>query len=132
MKKNKHFSILDKEFSVEGTVSAKGQLIIKGKVKGTLIGDNVIISEEGVVEAEAQTTRMTIGGRFEGFVQASEELIILSTGSCSGKIVCKNFIVEAGGVLNAEVHCMVENAGEESPEVVPLNGKLDEPTYNPA
>jgi len=106
--KFKIFSILDKEFTVEGTVSAKGQLIIKGTVKGTLLADNVIIAEEGAVYAEAEVSRMTVGGKFEGYVRASEELVILSTGHCSGKIVCKDFVVEAGGVLNAEVSCMVD------------------------
>jgi len=106
--KSKIFSILDNEFTVEGTLSAKGQLIIKGTVKGSLMGDSVIIAEEGVVYAEADVVRMTVGGKFEGYVRASDELVILSTGSCSGKIVCKDFVVEAGGVLNAEVNCMVD------------------------
>lgn len=115
-RKNKSFSILDKQFSLEGTVSAKGQLIIKGTVQGTLIGENVIIAEEGAVHAEAEVTRMTIGGKFEGFVRASQELVILSTGRCSGKIVCRDFVVEAGGVLNAEVSCMVDTLTESSQE----------------
>jgi len=116
-KKSKYFSILDKEFTVEGTVSAKGQLIIKGSVKGTLIGENVIIAEDGSVEAEAKVARMTIGGVFKGHVRASEELVVLSTGNCSGKIECKDFIVEAGGILNAEVTCRVSKK-EKLPEKV--------------
>lgn len=105
--KNKHFSILDNHFSMEGVVEASGQLIIKGAVKGTLRADTVVIAEGGVVQAEAHVTRMTIGGSFEGVVTAAEELVILATGCCSGKIRCKHFVVEAGGVLNAEVSCMI-------------------------
>mmetsp|Transcript_27598 Transcript_27598/g.12846 ORF Transcript_27598/g.12846 Transcript_27598/m.12846 type:complete len:84 (+) Transcript_27598:350-601(+) len=48
---------------------------------------------------------MTIGGSFQGEVIASKELIILSTGVCVGKVECKDFVVENGGVLNAEVFC---------------------------
>ena len=40
----------------------------------------------------------------------SEELIILSTGNCAGKVVCKNLVVEAGGILNAEVTCISDQS----------------------
>jgi len=104
--KSKDFSIIDKELTVDGTISSKGKLVIKGVVKGTLIGETVIIAEEGKVFAETKASSMTIGGTFEGEIRASKELIILSTGNCSGKVVCKDFVVEAGGVLNAQVNCI--------------------------
>ena len=105
-KDSKDFSIIDKELTIDGTVSTKGRLIIKGVVKGTLIGETVIIAEEGAVYADTKVKSMTIGGTFEGEVRASNELILLSTGNCSGKIVCKDFVVETGGILNAQVTCI--------------------------
>ncbi len=104
--KSKDFSIIDKELTVEGKVSTKGKLVIKGRIKGTLLGDIVIIAKEGVVQADTRASRMTIGGTFEGDVHVSDELVILETGNCSGKIVCKDFVVEAGGILNADVTCV--------------------------
>ena len=103
---SKDFSIIDRELSVDGTVSTNGRLIVKGVVKGTLVGENVVIAEEGAVYADAKVASITIGGIFEGEIRASKELIILSTGSCKGKIVCKDFVVEAGGILNAQVTCI--------------------------
>lgn len=105
---SKNFSIIDKELSVDGTVSTKGKLIVKGIVKGTIVGENVVIAEEGAVYADAKVTSITIGGTFEGEVRASKELIILSTGHCKGKIVCNDFVVEAGGNLNAQVTCLAD------------------------
>jgi len=107
--KSKDFSIIDKELTVDGTISSKGKLVIKGVVKGTLVGETVIIAEEGTVLAETKVASMTIGGTFEGEIRASKELIILSTGNCSGKIVCKDFVVEAGGILNAQVNCITSH-----------------------
>jgi cytoskeletal protein CcmA (bactofilin family) len=98
-------SIIDKELTVEGMVSFKGQLIVKGNVKGNLYGDIVVIAEEGAVQAQTTVSQITIGGAFEGELRVSEKLTILSTGRCSGKIACKIFEVEAGGILNAEVNC---------------------------
>ena len=68
----KHFSIIDEGFTIEGTVSGKGRLIIKGTVKGTVTGDNVVIAENGVVHADARANEMTIGGSFYGEVDAEK------------------------------------------------------------
>lgn len=104
--KSDNISIIDEGLTVDGTISAKGKLVIKGTVKGTLVGETVIVAEEGVICADTKVESITIGGKFEGELSASNELIILSTGSCGGKVVCKNLVVEAGGILNAEVNCI--------------------------
>ena len=104
--KSKNFSIIDQDLTVEGTIFCKGKLVIKGSVKGTLDGDIVIVANEGSVYAKTKVASMTIAGRFEGNIEASEELIILSTGTCSGKVTCKNLVVEANGKLNAHVVCI--------------------------
>ena len=102
---SKDFSIIDKELTVDGTVSTKGRLIIKGLLKGTVIGENVVIAEEGSVFAVANVASMTIGGTFEGEIRASKKLILLSTGKCTGKIICKDLVVETGAICNAHVTC---------------------------
>jgi cytoskeletal protein CcmA (bactofilin family) len=100
----KEISIIDKELKIDGSVASKGTLIIKGVIKGTLTGETVVIAQGGEVYAETKASSMTIGGKFEGDVSATEELIILSTGNCSGKVECKNLTVENGGILNASVN----------------------------
>jgi cytoskeletal protein CcmA (bactofilin family) len=100
------FSIIDKELTIDGMVSTTGRLIVKGILKGTVIGKNVVIAEEGSVYANAKVASMTIGGTFEGEIRALKELILLSTGKCTGKVVCKNLVIEIGAVLNAEVTCL--------------------------
>ncbi len=101
--KSENISIIDKGLTVDGSLSVKGKLVIKGTVKGTLVGETVIVAKEGVICADTKVTNITIGGIFDGELEASNELIILSTGNCTGKVVCKNLVVEAGGKLNADV-----------------------------
>ncbi len=103
--KSKNFSIIDNGLTVDGTVSCNGKLVIKGTVKGILEGETIIIAKEGAAYADTKVKSMTIGGKFEGKIQCSDELLILSTGNCSGQIVCNDLVVEAGAVLNAEVSC---------------------------
>ena len=65
------FSIIDKGMTVDGSVVGKGNLVVKGTVKGTLSGESVVISEEGHVAADTRAQTMTIGGSFEGRVETS-------------------------------------------------------------
>ena len=96
-------SIIDKELTIDGTVSTSGRLIVKGILKGTVIGQNVVIAEEGSVYANAKVASITIGGTFEGEIRALKKLILLSTGKCIGKVVCRDLVVETGAILNAQV-----------------------------
>ncbi|MCJ7615059.1 MAG: polymer-forming cytoskeletal protein, partial [Desulfobacterales bacterium] len=64
--KSKNISIIDQETTVDGTFSCKGRLIIKGAVKGTLLGDIVTIAKEGAVYADVKAVSITIGGIFAG------------------------------------------------------------------
>jgi len=99
-------SIIDKDLTIDGTVSSTGRLIVKGILKGTVIGKNVVIAEEGSVYANVKVASMTIGGTFEGEIRALKKLILLSTGKCTGKVVCKDLVIETGAILNAQVTCL--------------------------
>jgi cytoskeletal protein CcmA (bactofilin family) len=115
-KSNKEISIIDKGLEMEGHISSKGSIIVKGKVKGTIDGDTLIIAQEGIVEADARVKNMTVDGRFDGEVVATEKLVILSKGSCAGTIKCKILVVEAGGGLNAKVSYFPSNENGGKPE----------------
>ncbi len=101
--RSKNISIIDKGELVDGTLACKGRLVVNGTVKGNLEGDNIIVSQDGIIKADTKVNNMTLGGTFEGRIRVAQELIILSTGNCSGKIFCKNIVMEAGGMLNASV-----------------------------
>jgi cytoskeletal protein CcmA (bactofilin family) len=101
--KSKNLSIIDKDLVLDGSISSMGNLVIRGRVQGSLVGEKVVIAEEGALLADVEVSSLTIGGVFEGEVRASKELIILSTGSCTGTVCCESLIVESGGLLNAGV-----------------------------
>ena len=100
---NQIFSIIDRGLEVDGALVDKGNLVVKGTVKGTLTGKSLVISEEGTILADVKVETMTIGGRFEGRVETSGQLLILATGRCSGEVVCGDLVVQPGGQLNAGI-----------------------------
>lgn len=123
--KNSNISIFDSELRLKGVFSFKGRLILKGSFEGTIAGGNLIIAEEGVVLAEINAENVTIGGQFEGYITALNEVVILSTGICSGKISCKSLVVETGGLLNGDIRCTKDLNTE--PEKKPVSVEKDEP-----
>lgn len=104
MEKNSdRISIVDQDAVVEGTLAFKGLLVVRGTVKGYLEAEEVIVAEQGAIFAEMRAQRLTIDGTFDGSLWVSGDLNILAGGKCFGKVTCKNLVVEAGGVLNADV-----------------------------
>ena len=122
-KGSKNLSIIDSDLQIEGKIESKGRLIIKGTVRASIIGETIIIAEGGSVYSDANVESITIGGSFEGDIKASNELIILSTGKCSGKASCKDLVVENGGILNADVTCRTSKAlnNEEISDFTPID-----------
>lgn len=102
-RKKTFLSIVDDGFSMEGTIEFTGELLIRGRVGGKVQGDTVTIAEEGVANADMTVQRLTIGGCFEGSVHAAEELVVLATGRCKGRVQCLNLVVHEGGRLDADV-----------------------------
>ena len=93
-KKTSSLSIIDDGIAVDGSIEFTGELLIRGSLTGKVTGDTVTIAEEGTVKADMQIKRMTVGGLFEGDVQAAEELVVLPNGECRGKVVCKQLVVQ--------------------------------------
>jgi cytoskeletal protein CcmA (bactofilin family) len=98
-------SIVEKGLTIDGEVSFTGQLTVMGTVKGSLVGEHIVIAEEGVVVAETKATFITIAGTFRGRLTVAGQLLVLSTGNCSGIIECQDLQMEAGGVLNGNINC---------------------------
>jgi cytoskeletal protein CcmA (bactofilin family) len=98
-------TFIEKGVTLEGSVSFEGRLTIHGTVKGSLVGDHIVIAEEGVVMAETQASFMSIAGVFKGRLTVSGKMVLLPTGNCSGNIACREMELIAGGVLNGKIRC---------------------------
>ena len=96
------FSIIDIGTEFDGKLLCKGKMIINGMLKGSITGENITVGEQGYLFADTISDSLIIGGRFQGKAE-SATVTVLSTGYCEGEIVCKNLVVEPGGVLNAQV-----------------------------
>ena len=102
--KSKSFSIIDNGVTLKGDLCFEGQLIIKGVVSGALRGETLVVAEGATVCADVQADSITVAGRLEGGV-CGNTIRVLASGSCSGRIICRNLTVDVGGVIDAEIVC---------------------------
>jgi cytoskeletal protein CcmA (bactofilin family) len=124
--KKNSLSIIDDGIAVDGSIEFTGELLVRGRLTGRVVGDTVTIAEEGTVRADMQVQRMTVGGFFEGEANVADELVILPNGHCKGKIICQNLVVQEGGILNADVsHLRSPGGYREKIISAPTNGVID-------
>jgi len=102
---NQILSILDNGVVINGDIESDGEIIVRGKVKGTVKAETLVIADTGIVEADCTADGVIIGGTYNGNLTVNGIMKILSTGKCSGKVLCKDMVVENGSTLNASVDC---------------------------
>ncbi|MBF0449494.1 MAG: polymer-forming cytoskeletal protein [Candidatus Magnetomorum sp.] len=106
MAKNKHpLSIINHGLTINGEIECNGEVIIKGNVSGKIKAEILVIADTGCVEADCEVGTVIIGGDYNGNLTVNGIMKILSSGKCSGKVLCQDMVVENGSTLNASVDC---------------------------
>ncbi len=100
---NKMATVIGHGTYINGTISVEGTLRVDGQIEGELrsTGD-VIVGETGHVIANIAAKNVTVAGKVQGNIDASEQLDILSGGKVFGDISVANLIVGQGGILQGK------------------------------
>lgn len=119
-RQKQRMAIIDSDVHVKGQISGKGRLVVRGSVEGDIEIDELIVAEGGKVQGDTVCSILTIGGIISGQQSVKDLMVVLSTGRCVGQVTCGRMVVEAGGRLEAEVHCLdgsceLEPSPKESP-----------------
>ncbi|MCL6580508.1 MAG: polymer-forming cytoskeletal protein [Firmicutes bacterium] len=97
---------------IKGSVRATGGIRIDGRVEGEIHHEgDLIIGEEGVVEASIKTRNATVAGEVHGNVEASGRVEIVSTGKIFGDIVVTTLVINEGAVFDGRCQ-MRQGEGE--------------------
>ena len=97
---SKFDTLIGKNTSFEGTLTAKGTLRIDGSVKGDIkVDGDVYIGEESVIVGNISCSNIVVGGNVNGNVATNQQLRITSTGKISGDISVKSLIIDENGVF---------------------------------
>lgn len=97
-------SIVAKDLTISGDLQAEGVIRVEGRVIGNVhAGDQVLISEGGIVEGDVVTREAIVGGRVHGSVTAEERAELQASSVVHGDIVTRRLLVQEGGQVNGTV-----------------------------
>lgn len=96
----------------EGTVQIEsGGIRVDGKVKGNLVSsETLVVGPSGVVEANVQVKRATVGGRVVGSLVAMEQAVLESKAVLLGDLKTSSLVVHEGAVFNGNCSMGEEKA----------------------
>jgi cytoskeletal protein CcmA (bactofilin family) len=97
-------TIIGSSIVIDGEISGEEDLVIRGTVKGKIIlKENLLVENSGVVEADIQTTNVTISGQVTGNIQASEKVELRADGRMVGDIKSPRILIADGATFKGNV-----------------------------
>ncbi|MBU4482015.1 polymer-forming cytoskeletal protein [Candidatus Parcubacteria bacterium] len=99
-------TIIDSSAKLDGKFSSQADLVVKGRMDGTIESTkNIEITESAKVKAEVKANNIIVAGKVEGNIEVIEKLNITQTGKIRGDVKCKLLNIEPGAMLDGK--CMM-------------------------
>ena len=91
--------------TIKGEISGEEDLLIQGKVEGTInLNDHqVSVGESGQVSADIQARVAIIDGEVTGDITANEKVVISKSGNVRGNIVAPRVTLEDGAIFKGSI-----------------------------
>jgi cytoskeletal protein CcmA (bactofilin family) len=97
-------TILADDLRINGTMTFKSSLMIKGVLEGEIISEGLlIVGPTAKVNAKITTKNLISHGEIEGDVTASEQVVLKESAVQTGNITTQNIIVESGSIFNGSI-----------------------------
>lgn len=102
--KDRSSSVLGPTLKFKGELSADEDLLIKGRIQGSIKhSSSLTIGEGGHVKANVTAEYIAIEGRVEGDLKGSKCVKIRETAKVDGNIVCPNVSLVEGAMFNGRI-----------------------------
>ena len=99
-KKEKVVTFLGKNTEFDGKLAFHGTIRIDGHFKGEITsGENLIVGEEGIIEADLHVSYMVIRGEIHGDITADQRVDIRAPGRVFGNIKAPSVVIDEGVIF---------------------------------
>jgi len=90
---------------IKGTITGEEDLLIQGKVEGTIdLGQHeVSIGQTAVVNADIHAKAVKIDGEVAGDISGSEKVVISKSGNVRGNIIAPRVTLEDGAIFKGSI-----------------------------
>ncbi len=98
-------AVIGPSIHVDGKLKGDEDLIIEGKVKGSveLKNNSVTIGSQGDVQAEIHAHTIYVDGRMDGDLVASEQVVIRKSARVKGSVTSPRVSLEDGAQFNGTI-----------------------------
>jgi len=112
-------AVIGASISVKGDVSGDEDLVILGRVEGTvnLAQNNVTIGPSGRVKADVRGKMVIVEGEIEGDLKAGEQIILRNTAKVEGSISAPRVALEDGAVFRGGIE--MDSSSSKGPAAQP-------------
>lgn len=122
------------KIKIKGTITGEEDLLIQGKVEGTIdLGQHELsVGQTAVVQANIHAKAIRIDGEVAGDINGSEKVVISKSGNVRGNIIAPRVTLEDGAIFKGSIDM---DPGETSASAVPIapekvQNKSDQATAN--
>lgn len=98
-------SVLGATVVLQGDIGGQEDLIVRGQFRGkiNLPGNDLLVVEGGLIEAEVRVRSITVRGEVNGNITASGKVIIERTGRVKGDLSASVISIEDGAQFKGSV-----------------------------
>lgn len=101
--------IIGSKITIRGNLTGSEDLVIEGRVEGTVgLKNHLTIEESGVVEADIDVAEATINGEMRGDVVASRSANISASAKVTGNIRAPRITIDDGARFKGSIEMDVE------------------------
>jgi cytoskeletal protein CcmA (bactofilin family) len=112
--KDKAVAFLGKDTEFEGTLSFHGDIRIDGHFKGEISeGGNLIVGEEGLIEANMHVAYIVISGEVHGNIIADQRVDIHPPGKVFGDIQAPAVVIDEGVIFEGKTRMYQAKGADE-------------------
>lgn len=101
-------SVLGSTLVLQGDISGQEDLIVRGQLRGkiNLPGNDLMVAEGALIEAEVKVRSITVRGRVNGNISASGKIFIEKTGRVTGDLSAAVLSIEDGAQFKGSVRVL--------------------------
>ncbi len=128
-------SVLSPSIAIKGDISGTEDLVLEGKMEGTinLPKNEILIGPDGQVKADLTALKVSIEGRVTGDIRGSERVVIKHSGKVEGNIVAPRVVLEDGCQFKGSVEMNTDaTASREAASTRPQDSKQAQETKQKA
>jgi cytoskeletal protein CcmA (bactofilin family) len=115
-------SVLGKTLVFKGELTANEDLLIQGRVEGSIIhsASHLAIGAHGDVQADIAGRRVIIQGKLEGDVRATESIVIEASATVRGNLYAPRVTVKDGAKFGGSVDMETGSDGSGDTQRLPI------------